>query len=71
MFTMFNNSGPLTEIKFIPASLAIALARRVFPQPGGPQRRTPVGTLMPNSSNSFECLTGACKMFVKISFFCQ
>jgi hypothetical protein len=28
-----NNSGPLTEMKFAPHSLAIALARRVFPVP--------------------------------------
>ncbi len=32
---MFNNSGPLTEIKFTPDSLAIAFARRVLPHPGG------------------------------------
>jgi hypothetical protein len=30
---MFNNSGPLTEIKLIPASFATALASKVFPQP--------------------------------------
>lgn len=60
---MFNSSGPLTDIKFIPASLAIALARRVLPQPGGPQRRTPPGTLIPKSSNCFACLTGAYKNY--------
>lgn len=57
--TMFNSSGPLTEIKLIPASLAIAFARRVLPHPGGPQRSTPVGRSIPKSSNSFECRTGA------------
>lgn len=65
---MFNNSGPLTEMKLIPASLAIALAKRVFPHPGGPHRSTPVGTLMPNSSNSFECRTGAWKLTINSLF---
>ena len=31
-----NNSGPFTEMKFAPHSLATALAMRVLPQPGGP-----------------------------------
>lgn len=33
MLTIFSNSGPLTEIKLIPASFATALASKVFPQP--------------------------------------
>lgn len=31
--TMFNSSGPLTEMKLIPASLATAFASKVLPQP--------------------------------------
>jgi len=49
----------LTEMKLIPASLATALARRVFPQPGGPQSSTPEGVEIPNSANCSGCLTGA------------
>ena len=30
-----------------PASLATAFASNVFPQPGGPDRRTPLGNLAP------------------------
>jgi hypothetical protein len=30
---MFKSSGPLTDMKLIPASLATAFANRVFPQP--------------------------------------
>ena len=55
---MFNNSGPLTDMKLIPASLATALARRVLPQPGGPQIRIPAGAVSPNCSNCFLYLTG-------------
>ena len=33
---MVNSSGPLMEMKLAWHSLAIALARSVFPQPGGP-----------------------------------
>ena len=39
---MFNNSGPLTERKFILHSVAIHFARRVFPVPGGPKNKIPV-----------------------------
>lgn len=49
---MFSNSGPLIDIKLIPASFAIALANNVLPQPGGPHKRTPVGTSNPNAENS-------------------
>ena len=31
---LLSNSGPLTEMKFIPNWAATAEARRVFPQPG-------------------------------------
>ncbi|KAF7457329.1 ribosome biogenesis ATPase RIX7 [Cryptosporidium felis] len=33
---LLRSSGPLILIKFAPLSLAIAFAKRVFPQPGGP-----------------------------------
>lgn len=56
---MFNNSGPLTEIKLISASLAIAFANKVFPQPGGPHNNTPLGADKPSNSHSFACLIGA------------
>lgn len=52
---MFKSSGPFTEMKLIPASLAIAFANKVLPQPGGPHKRTPVGVFMPNASNCFAC----------------
>lgn len=56
---MFRSSGPLTDIKLMPASLAIAFASNVFPQPGGPHKRTPVGVFIPNASNCSGCCTGA------------
>lgn len=49
---MFNNSGPLIDIKLIFASLATAFANNVLPQPGGPHKSTPVGTSNPNAVNS-------------------
>lgn len=49
---MFNSSGPLIDIKLIPASFATALANSVLPQPGGPHNNTPVGTSKPNALNS-------------------
>lgn len=35
----------------MPASLAMALANSVFPQPGGPHNKTPVGVSKPNVLN--------------------
>lgn len=49
---MFNNSGPLIDIKLMPASFATALANSVLPQPGGPHNSTPVGTSKPKAVNS-------------------
>lgn len=57
--TILRSSGPLTEMKLIPASLATALASRVLPQPGGPQSNTPEGAEIPNSANCSGYLTGA------------
>mmetsp|Transcript_11010 Transcript_11010/g.31097 ORF Transcript_11010/g.31097 Transcript_11010/m.31097 type:complete len:230 (+) Transcript_11010:1094-1783(+) len=42
-------SEPLMERNGTPASPAVALARRVFPVPGGPTRRAPFGILAPSS----------------------
>ena len=56
---MLRSSGPLTEIKLIPASLATAFANRVLPQPGGPQSKTPAGVTSPKLENSSENCTGA------------
>lgn len=55
---MFNNSGPLTDMKLIPASLATALAKSVLPQPGGPQIKIPAGAVNPSVSNCFRYFTG-------------
>ena len=38
-----NSSGPLTETKFTPASVARALASSVLPQPGGPDSSSALG----------------------------
>ena len=43
-------SGPFTEMKLVPDSLATALAMSVFPVPGGPYRRMPFPGLMPSLS---------------------
>eukprot|EP00835_Amoeboradix_gromovi_P005314 NODE_488_length_7780_cov_0.211691.p4 type:complete len:192 gc:universal NODE_488_length_7780_cov_0.211691:5465-4890(-) len=45
---LFNNSGPLTLTKLDPQAFAVALAKSVLPQPGGPHNRIPVGFLIPN-----------------------
>ena len=44
---LFNNSGPLIEMKLALDSLDTARATRVFPQPGGPYKRTPAGAERP------------------------
>ncbi len=44
---LLKTSGPLTAIKFAPLSVATALARRVFPVPGGPYKRMPRGGFIP------------------------
>ena len=47
---LFNSSGPLTAIKLAREAFATAFANKVFPQPGGPHRRTPAGALTANFS---------------------
>ncbi len=44
-------SEPVTERKGTPASPATARAIKVLPVPGGPTRRTPLGTFAPISAN--------------------
>jgi hypothetical protein len=44
--------GPLIKKKNAPVSLATALAIRVFPDPGGPNKSTPLGGLTPNVLNN-------------------
>lgn len=56
---MFINSGPFTDMKFIPASLAIAFANKVLPQPGGPHNKTPVGVFRPRLAKCSWYLIGA------------
>ncbi len=51
-------SGPLIKKKKAPVQLATALAIRVFPDPGGPQSKTPRGGLTPNVLKSWGCLSG-------------
>ena len=48
---LFNNSGPLIEIKLAFASLATAFANNVFPHPGGPYKRTPTAFDIPTIFN--------------------
>ena len=43
------NSDPFIERKDTEASVAIALASIVFPQPGGPKSKTPFGILAPKA----------------------
>ena len=50
-------SEPLIEKKGTPASPATALARRVFPVPGGPHNRAPLGIFAPSLVNC----SGDCK----------
>ena len=43
-----NNSGPLTDMKFASLSFATAFASNVFPVPGIPYNKVPLGGLIPN-----------------------
>ena len=44
---LFNNSGPLIDMKLAFDSFETALATKVFPQPGGPYNKTPAGADSP------------------------
>ena len=50
------NSDAAIERKGTPDSPAIALANNVLPVPGGPIKRTPLGTFAPRSVNFFGSL---------------
>src|SRR5690606_8589339 len=54
-----NSSGPFTEMKFAADSDAMARARSVLPQPGGPNMSTPAGTLSPKAANNSGRRRGA------------
>ena len=60
-------SGPLRAMKFTPASFATTLARSVFPVPGGPNRRMPLGGSTPSFRNSSGCLSGS--SIISLTFF--
>ena len=45
------NSLPMTLMNVASVLLATALAQRVFPVPGGPKRRTPLGGSIPRATN--------------------
>jgi hypothetical protein len=45
-------SGPFIRKKKAPVSLATALAISVFPDPGGPYNKTPLGGFTPNVLNN-------------------
>ncbi len=51
-------SGPFNKIKFASDSFATALAKSVFPVPGGPWSKTPLGGLMPNLWKISGCFIG-------------
>ena len=51
-------STAILDKKKAPVSLATALAIKVFPEPGGPYNKTPLGGLTPNVLNNCGCLNG-------------
>jgi hypothetical protein len=51
-------SGPLIRKKKAPVSLATAFAIRVFPEPGGPNRSTPLGGFNAKSLEEFRVSKG-------------
>lgn len=55
----WTNYDPLTLIKVQSVWCAIALAKRVFPVPGGPYMRTPFGCAIPKDSKISGCLIGS------------
>ena len=52
-------SGPLMRKKKAPVSLATARAISVFPEPGGPYSKIPLGGLTPMVAKSCGCLSGS------------
>ncbi len=62
------SSGPLTEIKFTSLSLAKALASRVFPVPGAPDKSIPLGGLVLALVNNSPCFRGHSTASIRVSF---
>ena len=58
---MLRSSGPLTDTKLIPDSLAIAFANSVLPHPGGPASKIPDARVKPSAANAAGFLTGPLK----------
>mmetsp|Transcript_45968 Transcript_45968/g.133174 ORF Transcript_45968/g.133174 Transcript_45968/m.133174 type:complete len:259 (+) Transcript_45968:752-1528(+) len=56
---LFSSSGPLIAMKFAPLAFAVALARSVFPHPGGPNRSTPEGVVKPSCLKSSALRMGS------------
>ena len=52
-------SGPLSDIKCACDSFATAFAKSVFPVPGGPYNKTPLGGSIPRRSNNSGCFSGS------------
>lgn len=70
-FNTSTKSVPFAAKKGRPASPAMALARRVFPVPGGPWRSTPFGQYMPlswNSTSFFRMRTISCSSLFMYSW---
>lgn len=55
----WTNSDPTTLMKVASVSPAIALAIIVFPVPGGPYMRIPLGGSIPSFSNNSGCFKGS------------
>jgi len=55
---LFNSSGPLTTRKLMLSSFAVAWAKRVFPQPGGPYKRIPYDNFIGIFSNKKQYFKG-------------
>ena len=51
------NSEPMTRMKHASVLFATARAKRVFPVPGGPNRRTPLGGSIPSFTKRSGCNT--------------
>ena len=65
---LLNSSGPLIAMKFASDSFATAFARSVFPLPGTPYSRIPLGDLMPILLNAPGCLRGHSTISLRFCF---
>ena len=64
-FDLVRYRSPLTLMKLSPLSFAIALAKRVFPQPGGPASKIPGGCVKPSCSKCSGYLFDEGKLHLK------